>query len=304
MKRRCFNMPRRLTDKRRFSKDEKEVLAAWLGMKFAFANSILYDFSTKTLMQFYHISFTTAKKLEVNMRKDEELFHFADKKHRLFAKSCKDKVGHEPRRNYKTKYYADDVFTIEVPQCYLAEKIEDRRTLPLAKLVRLIEEALVRKEYDDNSEYKSTEGGRKTDNLSCGTRTITQESVARKTGLSRIKVNRILKDLVERGIFSRTEMRIERCKAGEPHSFKAINKKTRMPYYAKCVPVTYTKLNDDGVRFRYVIWNHAKRVCTKFVMSARKMVEEIKKTMPHLSETELQFQVMVNNYYQLHEIYD
>lgn len=304
MRGRYFNIPRRLTDSRRFSKDDKEVLAAWLGMKFAFANSILYDLSTKTLMQFFHISFTTAKKLEANMHKDEELFHFADKKHRLFAKSCKDKVGHDPRRNYKTRYYADDVFTIEVPQCYLADKREDRSTLSLSKLIRLIEEALVRKEYDDDSGYKSTEGGRKADNLSCGTRTITQESVARKTGLSRIKVNRILKDLVERGIFSRTEMRIERCKAGEAYSFKAINKKTRMPYYAKCVPVTYSKRGDEGVRFRYVIWNHAKRVSAKIMRSTKRLADEVKKAMLGISETELRFQVMANNYFQLHEIYD
>lgn len=304
MEKRYFNMPRRLTDNRRFSKDEKEVLAAWLGMKFAFANSILYNLSTKTLMQFFHISFTTAKKLEANMRKDEELFHFADRKHRLFAKSCKDKVGHEPRRNYKTRFYADDVFTIEVPQCYLAEKREDRRTLPLVKLVRLIEEALVRKEYDDNSEYKSKKGGQKADNLSCGTRTITQESVARKTGLSRIKVNRILKDLVKRGIFSRTEMRIERCKAGEPYSFKGVNKKNGMPYYAKCMPATYTKRSNDGVRFMYVIWNHKKRVRAKFVQSTKRMVDDIRKSVPNISEEELKFKIMVKKYFLMHEIYD
>lgn len=299
-----FNMPRRLTDSRRFSKDDKEVLAAWLGIKFAFANSILYDFSTKTLMNFFHISFTTAKKLEANMRKDEELFHFADKKHRLFAKSCKDKIGHEPRKNYKTRFYADDVFTIEVPQCYLAEKREDRSTLPLAKLVRLIEEVLVRKEYDDNSEYKSKEGDQKVDNLSCGTRTITQEYVARKTGLSRIKVNRILKDLVKRGIFTKTEMHIERCSKGEPYSFKCINKKTKMHYYAKCMPVTYTKVNNAGVRFRYVIWNHTKRICKKFAQSTRRIANEIKKEIPNISEADLKFKIMVKNYYQLSEIFD
>ena len=288
---RVFNIPKQLTDKRRFSKDSKMVLAAWLGIKFAFGNSTLYDNSVENIIKFFHLRRDRAKKLLKLMAEDTELFYINEKKNCIFAKSCRDKSIKINRNG--GKYKGDDVITIQVPEVYLRNKIE-KEPLALEELVRLIEEALVIKEYDDHDGYKYKSDDNKAEDNSCETRKRkTQTCVAKRTGLSRTKVSRILKKYVGLGYLSRTERHIERCRVGEPYSFKAVNKKTRMEYYAKCEPVTFSWKERPPFSFRHIIWKSPKRISSSFMKSDKNLIKSIKDGFNNLVVADINEQLIV-----------
>lgn len=264
---RVFNMPRKLTDVRKFSKEGKLALAAWLSIKFSYGNSTLYDMSVDGIVRFFHVRRDRAKKLLRLMWADDELFFMNEKKNCIFAKSCKDKT---PKTNrIGGRYCSDDVITIEVPECYLRDK-EHKESLPLVELVRLIERALVCREYDDHSGYKYQKGDHEGCDDHCGTpEAKTQLYVSKRTGLSRTKVGRILREYVKFGVMNRTECHIERCRKGERYSFKAVNRKTRMPYWAKCVPVQFSFIKEPPFRYRHIIWDAVMRSRSKIMAEVK-----------------------------------
>lgn len=284
-------MPRRLTDQRRFSKDGKLALAAWLGIKFAFGNSTLYNISTENLMRFFHIRRDRAKHLARLMWEDGELFYVNKKKNCVFAKSCRNKSVYATKRGDKSCY--DDVMTIPVPEGCLKEKNE-KEFLPLEMLVRLIERVLVCKEYDDQTGYKYSTGDQDGCSDNCATEVRkTQLYVARRTGLSRTKVGRILREYVSEGLMTKTPQHIERCHKGERYAFKALNKRTHLEYFAKCVPPTFSWVKDMPFQFKNLIWNAVKRRRSKFPKSEKRLKKEIaKKYGYNITQEELSFKIM------------
>lgn len=265
MRSKVINIPRRLTDRRRFSKNGKQMLAAWVAIKMAHTNSTLYGADMDTLASFLHVRPKTAKSLLAKMWEESELFYVNKKKNCIFAKSCKDRTVKYTRKGWA--YISDDVIQIPIPECYFKNaeaKLED--------LVRLIETALVLKEYVGSREYQYKKHGSKEFEPSDATPELkTQGYVARRTGLSRYKVGRILRGLVAEGMLIQEKSHIKRCRKGERYSFRAINKNTRMPYWAKMVPSVYTATENMQMRFRHIIYNCKKRVKTKFMSSTKSL---------------------------------
>lgn len=300
---RVLNMPRKLTDYRRFSADGKMTLAAWLSIKFAFGNSTLYDISIDNIMKFFHIRRDRAKKLIKLMWEDSELFYVNEKKNCVFAKGCRDKSVKINRHG--GRYRSDDVMTINVPECYLYDKIQ-KKSMALCDVIRLIERVLVCKEYDDKTGYKYKTGDHNGCSNDCETEIVkTQKYVAKRTGLSRSKVGRILRDYVSDGIMSKTERCIKRCRKGDRYAFKATNQKTKMPYYAKCVPPVFVWASTMPFTFRNIIWDYKTRTKTKFVESTKNIEKRIRSNYgANLSPEELEFQIMVNRQLSMRQIYD
>ena len=300
---RVFNMPRRLTDQRRFSKESKLALAAWLGIKFAFGNSTLYDMSIDNFQKFFHIRRSKAKELKRLMWEDSELFYMNENKNCVFAKSCRDKTIKISRRG--DRYCNDDVMTIPVPEVYLKSK-EEKEFMPLGELVRLLERVLVCKEYDDQTGYKYLAG----DQNGCADDCVTvvrktQLYVSRRTGLSRAKVGRILHEYVSQGIMSKTPACVVRSHKGERYAFKALNKKTHIEYWAKCEPVTFSWINEMPFKFSNLIWNAKKRTRSKFTKSEKRIKKEIAaQTTATLSQEELDYQARLARYFEIRDLYD
>lgn len=301
---RVYNMPRRLTDQRRFSKDGKLVLAAWLGIKFAFGNSTLYDISIDNIIRFFHVRRDRAKHLIKLMWEDNELFYMNEKKNCVFAKSCRNKSIKTNKRG--DNFCDDDVITIPVPENYLRNKNE-KEFLPLEELVRLIERVLVCKEYDNHTGYKYSTGDHKNGCVDhCETEVRkTQIYVAKRTGLSRTKVGRILRDYISQGLMKKTNICIVRSHKDERYAFKALNKKTHIEYWAKCEPPYFSWIKDMPFIFRNLIWNAKKRFRSKFI----KRTENIKKSIIATSSTilndnEIEFKAMVARQFAMRDAYD
>jgi len=300
---RAFNMPRQLTDQRRFSKNGKLILAAWLGIKFAFGNSTLYDISIDNITKFFHVRRDRAKLLINLMWEDSELFYVNEKKNCVFAKSCRDKSIKISRRG--DRFCNDDVITIPVPESYL-KKNGEKEFLPLEMLVRLIERVLVCKEYDDHTGYKYSTGDHVGCVDNCATEVRkTQLYVAKRTGLSRTKVGRILREYVSQGLMTKTPACIVRCHKGELYAFKALNKKTHIEYWAKCEPPIFSWIKDMPFTFKNMIWNANKRCRSKFIKSAENIKKSIiNSTKVMLNQEELEFKAMVARQFAMREAYD
>lgn len=300
---RVYNIPRRLTDNRRFSVDGKMAIAAWLGIKFAFGNSTLYNISIENLMSFFHLRRDRAKRLLKLMWEDSELFYINKKKNCVFAKSCRNKLIKVSRRG--DKYCGDDVMTIDVPECYLRDK-KHKESLALSELVRLFEHLIVCKEYDNHAGYKYSTGDLEGCIDHCETPVEkTQLYIAKRTGLNRSKVGRILREYLKQGLMSKTECHIERCHKGDRYSFKALHKETRMPYWAKCVPPVFSWISDMPFKFRYIIWNAKKRTRSKFTKSSERIRKDIMLTSGNcVSQAEIDFHIMVERNLEMRAMYD
>lgn len=294
-------MPRHLTDRRRFSKDGKLLLAAWLGIKFAYGNSTLYGMSLESIVSFFHVRRDRARHLLQLMREDTELFYMNDRKDCIFANGCRDRKGKANRKGGFFK--GDDVITFDVPECYLRPK-DTKESMRLKDLVLLIEKALVCKEYDDQSGYKYKRHPQSGAEEGCETETgKTQVYVAKRTGLSRTKVGRILGELVNGGVLSRTSHSVEACRRGERYSFEAVDMRTGQKYWARCVPSSFS-WKIKPFRFRHIIWDASKRCRSCFAKSPKNILNELRRKFPLAGEEELELKLMVSRQYALREAYD
>ena len=99
--------------------------------------------------------------------------------------------------------------------------------------------------------------------------------------------------------------RIVRSHKGERYAFKAINKKTRLEYWAKCEPATFSWINNKPFRFCNLIWDAKKRARSKFAKSIQAIKEEIATQVGSiLPQKELEFKARVASYFAIRDLYD
>ena len=301
---RKLNIPARVLYKHIDSNDGRMVLAAWLGIKLAFGNSTLYDISTDNLMDFYHLRRERAKTIYRLMWKNKDLFYVNEKKNCVFAKSCKDMAVKYNR--FGNTFRGDDVITIDVPEQYLQTK-EDKEFMELEKLIHLLLKAYVRKEYDDGKRYKSNGHANNGCSSICETeRSKSQKFIAAKVNVSRYKIMRIVKELIDEGILVKTDCHIEKCCPNERFSFKARNKKTGLEYYAKCIPAFFSVVEySQGISCRFLIWDAPKRLLSKHIRSDKSYRKEaISKANVPLTRDELDFRAMALRELDRRALYD
>lgn len=259
---RVYNLLRRLTDERRFSKDGKIALATYLGIKMAHVNSFHRGIRIKEIRGFFGVGYVTAKRILRIMREDVELFIINEKKNCVFANSCKsDEIKISKGKN-KIEYRGDDVIKFRVPECYL-----NKGRLSLKELVLLVERLLILKEYDKGLGYKLTCGvdeTQKKEQKNCEEeKPKSQTYVSKSTGICRTTLLRRLKSYVDDGALRKlNERHLERTLANDPKGFKAVNKKTRMPYFLCCMPAEYS-VNAIDVLFTHLIWTAPKRLLAR-----------------------------------------
>jgi len=293
-----YNLPRKLTDTRRFSKDGKIALAAYLGIKLSNVNSYHHGVTIKELKAFFRIGYNKAARLRRIMSEDTELFTLNDRKNCVFANSCKDKemkVAIKERQRFE--YRGDDVIKVPIPECL---KGENKQNISLRELILLIERALITKEYDEGLSYKSSADSKRADNHCVKEKPKSQIYVSKQTGINRTTLIRRLKKYVEEGYLAKIgERHLERCKPNDPNAFEATNKRTRLPYWLRCTPVTYA-VKDCALTFTYIIWNAAKRVNSQFAKSAETIINEVKAAADgSLTSEELAYKAMVKRQFDM-----
>ena len=304
MTKRVLNIPARLLYRHIDSNDGRMVLAAWLGIKLAFGNSTLYDISTENIMKFFHLRRDRAKAIYRLMWNTQDLFYVNDKKNCVFAKSCKSMTVKYNR--FGNEFRGDDVITIDVPEQYIQTK-EKKEFMELEMLIHLLLKAYVRKEYDDGKRYKSNGHANNGCSSICETeRSKSQKFIAAKANVSRYKIMRIVKELISEGILTKTECHVEKCQPNERFSFKARNKKTRLEYYAKCVPASFSVVEySQGISCRFLIWDAPKRLLSKHIRSDKSYRKEaISKANVSLTRDELDFRAMALRELDRRALYD
>lgn len=298
MARGFYNLPRKLTDTRRFNKDGKIALAAYLGIKLTNVNSYHHGITIKELKAFFHIGYNKAARLRRIMSEDKELFTINERKNCVFANSCKDKeIKAVYRRRQDFEYIGDDVIKVPIPECL---KGENKQNISLRELILLIERALIIKEYDGGLSYKSSADKKGKPKSCVKEEPKSQVYVSKSTGINRTTLIRRLNEYVEEGYLEKIgERHLERCNPNDPNAFEALNKRTRLPYWLRCTPVTYA-VKDCGFTYTFIIWNAAKRIRSEFVKSDETIKKEINASFgDKLSPEELEFKLMVRRQFEM-----
>ena len=257
---RVYNLLRRLTDERRFSKDGKIALATYLGIKMAHVNSFHRGIRIKDIRGFFGVGYAMAKRILRVMREDAELFTINEKKNCVFANSCKsDEIKISKGKN-KLEYRGDDVIKLDIPECYL-----DKGRLSFKELVLFVDRLVILKEYDKGFGYKFKCEVDETKKDCEKEKPKSQTYVSKSTGICRTTLLRRLKSYVEDGTLRKlSERHLERTTANDPKGFRAINKKTRMPYFLRCIPAEYS-VNATDVLFTHLIWTAPARLLARQV---------------------------------------
>ena len=257
---RVFNIPRRITDRRR-SKSRKIALAVWLSLKLAYGNSTLYGIKKDDIKSFFHCGDKKASEIIKAIWSDSELFYVNKRKNCVFAKCCKDKSVKVATNKRGIRYNSDDVITIGVPDAY-SVRGEDKKVqgLPIKELLELIDCFLICKEYDKQTGYKSkTSGGNLKEN--CETEVDKSISfVAKKVGLSRTTMGRRVDNLITMHYVTKSE------KIYKENSFM-------------CCPSVLNLTEECPFKFRHIIWSHSRRLRAKTVGSAKNAIEHYFKYM-------------------------
>lgn len=243
---RAFNIPRRITDRRR-NKQGKIALAVWLSIKFAYGNSTMYDISRENIKRFFRCGDKRAGDILKAIWNDNELFYVNKQKNCVFAKCCKNKtVKYASGRHYK-QYIGDDVITMDVPYVYSVRNADGSvQGLPIKDLLELIDLFLICKEYDKQIRYKYNLNGRNAIDDICETEVSKSMSfVAKKVGLSRTTLMR------------RVDKVIEMCYATKSERMFVEHKPI-------CVPSKIQLTEKCPFMFRHVIWSASRRLRTKF----------------------------------------
>ena len=103
----------------------------------------------------------------------------------------------------------------------------------------------------------------------------------------------------------KSERQMVKCKPHEKHSFEAVNKHTRLSYWAKCMPAVYETAKGCNCHPRHIIWDSAKRIMSKFARSAKRIKQElVEKTKNQLTNAELEFRMMVERQMEMRFLYD
>jgi len=296
-----YNLVRHLTDKRRCSKDGKIALAAYLGIKLANVNSHHKGTSIRELRSFYQCGGMMAAKIRKVMREDSELFAINERRNCVFANNCKSDEIKVSRGKIRNEYRGDDVLTIDIPECY-----KKKERLSMKQLLLLIDYVLIEKEYDDGSGYKYKDGGREAENHCETPEPKSQVAVSGRTSINRTTLGRRLTDMCEKGMLTKkSERQVVKCKPHEKHSFEAVNKHTRLSYWAKCMPAVYETAKGCNCHPRHIIWDSAKRIMSKFARSAKRIKQElVEKTKNQLTNAELEFRMMVERQMEMRFLYD
>lgn len=299
---RNFNIPSRLTSTRR-TKGGKLALALWVGVKFAFGNSTKYGISTKDIMEFCHCGRKKALAILNAVRQDSELFYVNEEKNCLFAKGCKDKTIKTANNKAMTQYTGDDVMTVSVPEGYLLPK-DEKRFMPIAELVKLLDYLFIGKERDDLRGYKSKQGGQKAELICETNKGKSMLYIAKKVGLSRTSLSRKIQYMVNQGWVTKTEREIKRCAPGTPNAFKAYNSTTGMFYWAVCKHTDVTLTDKFPFTFRHIIWNSPKRLRSQLAKSSATLTKEIMKSHPQVSQDVLPIRLVAERQLQMRKLFD
>lgn len=296
--RKRYNLIRRLTDCRRHSKDGKTALAVYLGIKLNHSNSIHYGMTVKEIKHFFRCGTTKACTILRIIKEDTELFTCNSTKNTVFANSCKSEEIKQTKGKFKQYYRGDDVIKIDIPQCYL----DHSGTLSLKELVKLIERALILKEYDEGADYKSYAGGAEANH--CESEPKSQAYVSKTTGLSRTSLGRRLKEMIHGNeLVKLTEKHLERCHKDDKGAFRAVNKQTRLEYYLKAAPVIFA-IATAPCSFTHVIWDSPKRVQAQHLKSDKRLRQEVvKESCKSMTAEEIKNAVNIKQYYETLDLY-
>lgn len=240
------------------------------------------------------------------MWNNDDLFYMNKRKNCVFAKSKKSKeIKRGYKRNKEYEYKSDDVVTVKVPEIYLRDK-EHKETLSLKELLILVDYILICKEYDNQSKYKLSYGDQqKGCEGICETDVRKSMSyVAKKVGLKRTTLLRRVEGLINCGYCVKIDGHVEKSTPHDKDAIKGLNPRTRLPYWFVTTP-SYLELKEScPFTCRHIIWDCKKRLKATQAKSDKTLRKEVIAQNPELSQSEIDFQVMVQRQLQMRAIYD